>query len=462
MNSVDASSFPLAVAIRGGHPAHSPRGRIDLLLLGPLARLALPTVAVMFLVTALSIAETYFVSSLGTDAVAAASLVVPVALLITMVSNGGIGGGVSSSVARALGAQDQAKAESLLWHALMLSLAFGIVTSVAAWGLGPQLYRALGGRGASLSGAVFYSNVLFGGAVASWALMLVQAALRGAGNVKVPAFVVAASVATGLVLSPVLITGAFGWPGLGVVGAGVAQVITNVGGLVAMLVYLRTPAATLRLRPHKLSRIYFVEILGIGLPSSLNAVLAALALTAATAAAGAYGPTALAGYGIAARLDTLLVPILFGFGTAAIALVGMSLGKGDVARARNVAITNAVFVGASLEIVGLAVALWPTAWLKLFTIDQGVVAAGSSYLRIVAPTFGLSALAMELYFAGQGARQIFWPVIATVVRLALAVSAVALVRSGVVDLSGAFLIVAGGVTLSTVITFLGFNFSRWS
>jgi hypothetical protein len=63
----------------------------------------LPAVAVMFLVTLLSAAETYFVSSLGTDAIAAASLVVPVILLMTMVSIGGIGGGLSSAIARAHG-----------------------------------------------------------------------------------------------------------------------------------------------------------------------------------------------------------------------------------------------------------------------------------------------------------------------------------------------------------------------
>jgi len=73
-------------------------------LLPLLIRLALPTVTVMFLVTLLAVAETWFVSGLGTDAIAAAAMVVPVALLMTMVSNGGIGGGVSASIARARGA----------------------------------------------------------------------------------------------------------------------------------------------------------------------------------------------------------------------------------------------------------------------------------------------------------------------------------------------------------------------
>ncbi|MDE2579695.1 MAG: MATE family efflux transporter [Hyphomicrobiales bacterium] len=430
-------------------------------LLKPLARLALPTVAVMFMITALNITETYFVSSLGTEAVAAASLVVPVALLVTMVSNGGIGGGVSSAIARARGRGDQAAAESLLWHAILLGVAFGALTTGLAWSLGPRLYRALGGAGAVLSGAIIYSNILFGAAVASWTLVLVQAALRGAGNVKAPALTIAGSVCIGLAISPALIAGAFGWPGLGVAGAGVAQAVTSVGGLFVLLVYLRRPGATLRLAPHPLSRAKFAEILAIGLPSSLNALMSALALTAATAAAGAYGESAIAGYGVAARLDTLLVPILFGFGAAAVTLVGMSIGAGDVRRARAVALTNAVFVAAPLGAFGLLIALWPTLWLSIFTRDPNVIAAGSDYLSIVAPTYALNAIAMELYFAGQGARRIFWPMIATFSRVALALAAVALVRLQIVGLSASYGVIAAGVALGALITIAGFLRDPW-
>jgi Na+-driven multidrug efflux pump len=85
-------------------------------LLSNLIRLALPTVAVLFMTTLVSVAETYFVSSLGLKAIAAASLVVPVMLLMTTVASAGIGGGVSSAIARAIGARRQDEAESLAKH----------------------------------------------------------------------------------------------------------------------------------------------------------------------------------------------------------------------------------------------------------------------------------------------------------------------------------------------------------
>ncbi|RTL24596.1 MAG: MATE family efflux transporter [Burkholderiales bacterium] len=430
-------------------------------LLPLLARLALPTVVVMFMVTLLSVAETYFVSGLGTDAIAAASLVVPVILLMTMVSNGGIGGGVSQAIARARGGGQLAEAESLAWHALVLGVAFGLVFTLGLWLAGPTLYRALGGQGASLEQAVLYSNILFGGAVLSWTLTLLQSALRGTGNVKVPALIIAGSVVIGLAISPALISGWFGLPQLGVAGAGVSQVLTSLIGLLALVGYMRSKRSSLRLHRHALRRDHFMAILGVGLPSSLNATMSNLALTAVTAAAGRFGVDAIAGYGIASRLDGLLVPILFGFGTAALTVVATNLGAGQVSRARRAALVNALFVAGLLEGLGLLLALWPQLWLGWFSHSPEVLKVGALYLQIVAPTYGLTAIGMELYFAGQGARRIGWPMLATAVRLTFAVGATVLASTGAASLATAFMLVAAGVFSAALISVVGFARVSW-
>lgn len=431
-------------------------------LLPVLTRLALPTVVVMFLVTVLSVAETYFVSVLGTDAVAAAAMVVPVILLMTMVANGGIGGGVSSAIARARGAGRQDEAESLAWHALLLGLMCGALFTAALWTGGPAVYRFMGGQGAALEQAVRYSNILFAGAMVSWALTLLQAALRGTGNVKVPALIVAGSVAVGLAISPALISGWYGLPQLGVAGAGVAQVATNVMGLCIVIAYMRSRGTTLRLRRHAWNGAHAAAILGVGLPSSLNAAMTNLSLTAITAAAGSFGIDALAGYGIASRLDALLVPILFGFGTAAVTVVATNLGAGQVTRARRAALVNALFVAALLELLGLVMALWPGLWMGWFTQSPQVLEVGSLYLRIVGPTYGLMAIAMELYFAGQGARRIGWPMAATALRLAFAVLATVLAARGLVSLGTAFAMLAAGTVGAAALSAWGFRRVSWS
>jgi Na+-driven multidrug efflux pump len=108
-------------------PGNMPANKLlDGPLLSQLIRLALPTVAVLFMTTLLGVAETYFVSSLGLKAIAAASLVVPVMVMMTTIASAGIGGGVSSAIARAIGARRQDEAESLAWHAVVIAaVAFG-------------------------------------------------------------------------------------------------------------------------------------------------------------------------------------------------------------------------------------------------------------------------------------------------------------------------------------------------
>ncbi|MYM23850.1 MATE family efflux transporter [Duganella sp. FT135W] len=430
-------------------------------LLPTLAKLALPTVAVLFMTTLLSVAETYFVSSLGLDAIAAASLVVPVMLLMTMVSNGGIGGGVSAAIARAAGAGHQQEAESLAWHTVVIGAVAGALFSVVLLAAGPALYRILGGHGASLDQAILYSNILFAGAIPFWMLMLLQAALRGTGNVKIPALVMLGGVVGGLILSPILISGWLGAPKMGVAGAGVAQVLCNIVALSVVVRYMRSPSSTLRLRVHPLQGRHFAAILRVGLPSAVNAVMSATAITALTAAAGAVSVAAIAGYGIASRLDMLLVPVMFGFGTAALTMVGTNLGAGQVARARRAAIVNVAVVAVIVGAVGLVVALFPQLWLGLFTTDPAVQAIGADYLRIVAPFYAVIAVIFEFYFAGQGAQRIFWPMSASVVRLGFALAAMVLVRQGAISLRTSFMLVAASLVAAAVISGLGFLRTRW-
>src|ERR1700759_4535598 len=135
------------------------------LLTGPilptLTRLALPTMVVLVTQTAVNIAEAFYVGFLGTDALAGAALVFPIFMLMTMMSNGGLGSGVASAVARAIGAGRQQDADALLFHAVILAVIFGALFSAGALLGGPALYHALGGHDASLEAALKYSNILF-------------------------------------------------------------------------------------------------------------------------------------------------------------------------------------------------------------------------------------------------------------------------------------------------------------
>src|SRR2546427_5578630 len=141
-------------------PRFDPRTRA--LLEGPIAstllRLGAPNVLVMFVQASVGLIETYFVAKLGTEALAGVALVFPVIMLMQMMSAGAVGGGISSAIARTLGAGRRADADALVLHALTVALVFGLVFTAAVLGGGRWLYGAMGGRGAALEAALTYSN----------------------------------------------------------------------------------------------------------------------------------------------------------------------------------------------------------------------------------------------------------------------------------------------------------------
>src|SRR5260221_987521 len=109
-------------------------------ILPTLLKLALPTVTVLLAQTAVNIAEAYYVGFLGTGALAGAALVFPIFMLMTMMSNGGLGSGVASSGARAVGAGRREGAAALLFHAIVLPVVFGGTVTLCTCLAGTAVY----------------------------------------------------------------------------------------------------------------------------------------------------------------------------------------------------------------------------------------------------------------------------------------------------------------------------------
>src|SRR4051794_24094644 len=133
-----------------------------------LLRLAWPNILVMGAQAATGLIETWFVSRLGIDALAGMALVFPGFMMMQMLSAGAVGGGISSAIARALGAGRHDDADALVLHAIVINVAVGGVFSALVLGFGPSLYRALGGTGATLEAALLYSNIVFLGTPLIW------------------------------------------------------------------------------------------------------------------------------------------------------------------------------------------------------------------------------------------------------------------------------------------------------
>ena len=173
----------------------------------------------------------------------------------------------------------------------------------------------------------------------------------------------------------------------------------------------------MRLEPARLEWRLFKDILQVGLLSAIGTIVANLTVVIATGFVGSFGRDSIAGYGLASRLDYILIPLLFALGTASVTMVGTNIGAGQHDRAHKVAWTAALISVIATESIGLVAALLPEAWIHLFSSEPEVVRVGVDYFVRVAPLYAFTGLGMALYFASQGAGKMAWPFSAGVARL---------------------------------------------
>lgn len=432
-------------------------------VLPTLLRLATPNVLGLFANTVVIGFDGYIVGRLGPEALAGVAVVLPLAMLMLQMSAGGLGGSTTAVVARALGAGETHEATRLAQHALLLAFAASLLFTLLF--STPAMYALLGARGGVLAQAASYAGVLFSGAVAIWSVNVLAGIARGTGQMGAAALALIATTAMHLTLCPLLVFGAGPIPPLGVAGAATSTVTCNAISAIGLLAWLSRrgqPVRVLGPRWHW-QRASFRPILQVALPSALSPVLSNGSIALATAYIATFGSLAVAAYGIAARLEYILVPIAFGFGGALTAMVATNLGAKQAQRAKRVTWAGAALVWAVTGAIGLWAALWPQAWMTLFTSDAIVQAAGSTYLRIVGGCYGFFGLGLALFFASQGAGRLAWPLLASTVRLVIVAAggylAVHVVGAppetlfGVVALS----LSAMGLTLAAAIHFADWN-----
>src|SRR5258708_5000246 len=351
--------IPAVLGLDARRASLNPRTRLLLegRIVPTLLRMAWPNVLVMVAQAATGLIETWIVSRLGIDALAGMAPVFPGFMMMQMLSAGAVGGGISSAIARALGAGRRDDADALVMHAILINVVLGLLFSVLFIVFGRPLYSAMGGEGASLEAALSYSNVVFAGAVLVWLLNALASVLRGTGNMLVPSVAICAGVVLLIPLSPLLIFGLGPVPALGIAGGAAAGGLTTAltagghawsiwsGGSVVLPILAR------------LRKVFFMDILRVGAVGSVNTLQTTLIFALATALVGAAsGPDAVAGYGTAARLEYLLIPLVFGLGAPLVALVGTNVGAGQPARAPRIALDRkSTRLNSSHQIISYAV-----------------------------------------------------------------------------------------------------------
>jgi putative MATE family efflux protein len=436
------------------------------LLQGPilptLLRLAVPNVFAMVAATAVGIGETVYVGLLGKTALAAMALVFPFVMLMQMFSSGAMGGGVSSAISRALGGGKPERARALAVHALCIGTASGLFFTALLWSAGPLAYRLLGGGGEVLAEAARYGFWVFCAVPAIWLFNTLISLVRGSGDMRVPSAAILAVSLVQVAIGATLGLGLAGAPRLGMPGVALGQVIAYWLAAGVLWRYVRSGQTRVRLdlRGVALQWPLFQDILRVGALACLSPLLTVGTVLAVTSFVAVHGPEALAGYGIGARLEFLLVPIAFGVGVAAVPMVGMAVGARDIARARRVAWTAGAVSAALLGAIGFVVVLWPDAWAGWFSRDAGVLAHARTYLRCAGAGFPFLGLGLTLYFAAQGAGKVAAPVAAAFLRFLFVLVLGSALGAGahpwmLFSVVGAAMAVYGGLTA------LGVRLSHW-
>jgi len=379
-------------------PSRPMAARTKLLLKGrilpTMLRIAAPNVLNLLAIAGMVTFDGLFLGRLGADTLGGVSLAFPWVMFMQHAANGGMGGGVSSAIARALGAGRRDKADALLCHAFVPAIAVAAIFSTSMLLGAPYVFRWMGGGSEMLSAALAYSNAAFSGAICIVMLNIFANAVRGAANMTLPGVVIMSSVIAHILISPSLI---FGWgpiPAMGPAGAGLGLIAPFGVGSLLLIAYLRSPRAliTLNFRGVALQWALFAEILKVGVPGLINAGVTNLSVALLTGIASHLGRDAAIGYAMGARLEYILIPIGFGFGAAISAMVGTNWGARQYRRARVIGWMGTATVAATFATVGMVVALFPGMWMGLFSNDEQVVRLGSSYLQIMGPIYGFYGL----------------------------------------------------------------------
>jgi Na+-driven multidrug efflux pump len=384
---------------------------------GPILRtllwLAWPNIVALSAGTCVVIAETSYIGRLGVESLAAMALVFPFVILTMTTSGGAMGGGVSSAIARALGAGDKERASALAAHALLIGACFGLTFTLTMLIFGPALLELLGGRGNVLSRAIGYVQIFFGGAVVPWLMNTLAAILRGTGNMKLPSLIVLNSAVCQIILGGILGLGLGPVPQFGMRGVAAGSLTAYSIGATIMAWYIFSGRARVTpiLRGLRIRRGMFFDILKFGAVSCFSPLQSVLTITIFTHMLAQFGTEILAGYGIGARLEFMLTSIAFAVGIASVPMVGMAIG------ARRIALIAGCVSFVSVGLVATVIAIFPDLWVDIFTSDPGVRAASRQYLSTAAPMYAFIGLSISMYFSSQGAAKVVGPVLAQTARL---------------------------------------------
>lgn len=372
--------------------------------------LAIPMVLEMFMESLFAVADVFFVSRLGADAVAAVGLTESLLAIVYTVAMG-LSIGVAATVARRIGEHDHERAATTAVQGIAVGLAAALLFGVAGFLLAPRLLGLMGASPSVIAIGSTYTRIMLSGNGAIMLLFLINAIFRGAGDAAIAMRVLWFANAINIVLGPCLIFGLGPFPEMGVAGAATATTFGRSMGVVVQIYALarkservRILARHLRLLPSVMWQL--VRLSGTGMFQVMVGTASWIALVRVLST---FGSDALAGYTISIRVILFTLLPAWGLSNAAATMVGQALGAKKPDRAEAAVWMagrfNLYFLG-SVGVLYFILAPWIIA---AFSQSPAVQEYGIEAIRIIAVGFPMYAYGMVLTQSFNGAGDTWTP-----------------------------------------------------
>ncbi len=348
-----------------------------------LRTIAIPSSIGYFFHTMFNVTDTYFAGNISTTALASLSLTFSIFFVIIAVA-GGMSQGVTALVGNALGQKEINHAKQIIYHTVILAIFLAIFLTIIGIIVSPYLMQILGAEGIYLKEALSYIDVILYGSAFFIGVFFSNAILNSVGNTKVFRNFLVTGFFFNMILDYWFVKGGFGVSPLGVKGIALATIIIEFFGMLYLFYNLKKSYLLKEMPPFVFDINIMKAFLKQGFPPTINMSLMALGMFIITYFIAPFGKHVVAAYGIAVRIEQIVLLPSIGVNVAVLALVSQNNGAKLYGRVKDTVI-YAQKIGLVLWVVGmLLIYLGGEYALKIFSQDALVVQAGLGYLYAAA------------------------------------------------------------------------------
>jgi len=391
---------------------------------GPVGRqmvgMTVPVLFGIFTMMLQGFVDAYFIGRVGDDALAALGFAFPVLMIVSSVAIG-LGAGTSSVVARAIGAHDHGRARRLSTDSLILSFLITVVVCVIGFlTIGP-LFRLLGAPESMLPLIAGYMRILYVGVPFVVVGMVGMSSMRATGDTRLPSMLMVFAAIFNVILDPILIFGLGPAPEMGLNGAAMAALISRAGIFLGMLYFLRVRLDMLSLHRARLAdvRSSWADILHVGIPAAGTNAIIPIATAVITAMLARYGPDAVAGFGVASRVEALMLVMFYALSATIGPFVGQNLSAGRADRIFRALRLSTIFCLSAGLIIAVFLAATSSILPALFSDNPAVTDVARLFLLIAPISYGTYGMVMVMNASFNGMGKPMPAVFISVARMAV-------------------------------------------